>query len=117
MHKLLEFVCDELKDIEDKTDKGKLTMADIQYADTLAHLKKSLLIIDGMEYGEDYSRDDGSYRRGRDSMGRYASRDGGSYRYSRDSELEDKLRDMEQNARDEESRRMVKEWREQLKRR
>lgn len=119
MHKLMNFICDELRDIEDKTDKGKLTLNDIQYADTLAHLKKTLLIIEGMESGEDYSRDEGSYRRGRDSMGRYASRDGGSYRYSRDDydELEDHLRKMEQNARDDESRRMVKEWREQLKRR
>ena len=117
MHKLMNFICDELRDIEDKTDKGKLTLNDIQYADTLTHLKKTLLIIEGMESGEDYSRDEGSYRRGRDSMGRYASRDGGSYRYSRNSELEDKLRDMEQNARDEESRQMVKEWREQLHRR
>ena len=114
MHKLMNFVCEELRDIEDKTDRGKLTLQDIQYADTLAHLKKSLLIIDGMESDGDYSRDEGSYRRGRDSMGRYTSRD---YRYSRDNDLEDKLRELEQGAHDEESKRMVKEWREQLKRR
>ena len=120
MHKLMNFICDELRDIEDKTDKGKLTLNDIQYADTLAHLKKTLLIIDGMESGEDYSRDEGSYRRGRDSMGRYASRDGGSYRgsyYSRDGkeDLEEKLREMEHSAKDEESRRMVREWLNQMR--
>lgn len=112
MHKLLDFACRELDDIENKIDKGKLTMSEIQYADLLAHLKKSLLTIEAME-DSDYSRDTrGSYRRGRDSMGRYASRDDG---YSRD--LEDKLRELEHDAHDEESRRMVKEWMEQLKRR
>ena len=116
MHKLMEFVCDELKDIENKTSKGKLTMQELQYADMLAHLKKSLLTIDAMESGDGYSRDDASCRRGRDSMGRYVSRDDGSYRYSRDNrELEEKLRDMERNAHDEETRRMVKEWMNQLK--
>lgn len=118
MHKLLDFVCRELEDLENKTSNGKLNMQELQYADTLAHLKKNLLTSEAME--SEYSRDGGSYRRGRDSMGRYTSRDGGSYRgsyYSRDGkeDLEDKLREMEQSASDEESRRMIKEWMRQLK--
>ena len=43
MHKLIDFVCDELEDIEQKASKGELSISDVQYADTLAHLKKNLL--------------------------------------------------------------------------
>ena len=103
MHKLLEYACDELDEMERKVAKGgKLSMQDLQVADTLAHLKKNLMKCDEMEGGsEDYSmrgysrrmsyddggsyddgryvRPDGSYARGRgagakrDSMGRYSS--------------------------------------------
>jgi len=134
MHKLIEYVCDELEELERKADKGgKLTAAEIQYADMLAHLKKNILTADAMMESEDeYSNEsDNSYARGRgrnarrDSMGRY-SREGGSYRggsyrdgrggsydgYSREGAKEDmlmQLRDMEQDA-DEESKRMIRKW-------
>ena len=55
MHKLYEYVCDELKDLEKKAEKGNLSMQEIQYADTLAHLKKNLMKADEMmedEFGE-----------------------------------------------------------------
>jgi hypothetical protein len=106
MHKLIDFVCDELEDIEQKAAKGELSISDVQYADTLAHLKKNLLKSEEMmeEFDEGYSsemrpmngtmrgnsyRYDGgmSYARGRgsrakrDSMGRYSSERG----YSRDA--------------------------------
>ena len=106
MHKLIDFVCDELEDIEQKASKGELSIADVQYADTLAHLKKNLLKSEEMmeEFDEGYSSEmrpmggtmrGGSYRydggmsyardRGsrakRDSMGRYSSERG----YSRDA--------------------------------
>ena len=134
MHKLIEYVCDELEELERKADKGgKLTAAEIQYADMLAHLKKNILTADAMMESEDeYGNESGnSYARGRgrnarrDSMGRY-SRDGmpyrgGSYRdgrggsydgYSREGAKEDmlmQLREMEQDA-DEESKRMIRKW-------
>lgn len=94
MHKLMEYICDELEELERKAEKdGKLSMAEIQYADTLAHMKKNLLKADEMwdegEYSMSYERDGGrsnrgsSYARGggrgrgrnarRDSMGRYSS--------------------------------------------
>lgn len=117
MHKLLNFVCDEMKDLEDKTDKGKLTMQDIQYADTLARLKKNLLKSEAL-MESDYSRDDYSYRRGRDSMGRYTSRDDGASRYySRDGrdDLERKLMELKRNVGDEESKHMIDEWLKQMK--
>lgn len=109
MHKLYEYVCDELKDLEKKAEKGNLSMQEVQYADTLAHLKKNLMKADEMmedEFGEysmayypmtSYAEEGGnkggymsrrggnSYARGRgrnarrDSMGRYSREDGYSY--------------------------------------
>ena len=102
MHKLYEYICDELKGLEKKAEKGNMSMQEIQYADTLAHLKKNLLKSDEMMedgFGEysmayypmtSYAEDAGgrgnyysgtgmrSYARGRggnvrrDSMGRYS---------------------------------------------
>ena len=48
MHKLYEYVCDELKDLERKAEHGDMSIQDIQYADTLAHLKKNLMKADEM---------------------------------------------------------------------
>lgn len=103
MHKLMEYICDELEELERKAEKeNKLSMAEIEYADKLAHIKKSLLSADEMWDDSEYSMAmDGSYAQGgrggrsnamsrrsyargrgrnarRDSMGRY-SREGGSY--------------------------------------
>lgn len=96
MHKLVEYICDELEELEKKADKeGKLSMAEIQYMDTLAHAKKNLLKGEEMMEDSEYSMADGrsynmSMARGRgrnakrDSMGRYSSergnRGGRSYR-------------------------------------
>lgn len=102
MHKLLEYICDELEDLERKAEKdGKLSMTEVQYMDTLAHAKKNLLKSEEMMEEGEYSgdmgrsyRDNGSYRyapkrmsyargRGRnarrDAMGRY-SRSGDDFR-------------------------------------
>ena len=91
MHKLIDYICDELEELEKKANKdGKLSAAEVQYMDTLAHAKKNLLKSEEM-MSEDYSmaderpyrsyRNDGmSYARGRgrnakrDNMGRYSSR-------------------------------------------
>ena len=88
MHKLLDYVCDELDELERKVEKGgKLSTQEVQYMDTLAHTKKNLLKSEEMSDGYSgrsymrnpvYSMDDGmSYARGRrrDSMGRYSARD------------------------------------------
>ena len=88
MHKLIEYVCDELDSIEKKAEKGNLTMSEIEYADKLAHLKKNLLkgekLYDEMDDG--YS---GMSYRKRDSRGRYSSERG----YSREG-MADTLRSM-----------------------
>ena len=55
MHTLYVYVCDELKSLEKKAEKGNLSMQEVQYADTLAHLKKNLMKADEMmedEFGE-----------------------------------------------------------------
>ena len=128
MHKLMEYVCDEMKELERKASKdGKLSMAEMQYLDTLAHTKKNHLKsdemsgeegysgmryprydgddrMDGRSYGDGRSYvDDRSYARGRgrnarrDSMGRYSSRG-----YSMANEdMADELRDLMEKAPDE----------------
>ena len=94
MHKLIDYICDELEELEKKAEKGKLTATEVQYMDTLAHAKKNLLKGEEM-MSDEYSmaRDSRSYRdpymmsnargRGRnakrDSMGRYSSERGRSY--------------------------------------
>jgi hypothetical protein len=140
MHKLLEYVCDELNELERKADKnGKLSMQEIQYMDTLAHAKKNLLTADAMmEAEDDYSNTGYSYARGRgrnakrDSMGRYSresmmdGRDGSYERgmsdrgrsyYSREDakeELAMELKDLKMNAKDQETSRMIDHWIKQL---
>lgn len=127
MHKLIEYICDELEELERKADKdGKLSMAEIQYMDTLAHAKKNLLkadelweeseyseAMDGMSYrtrgnqggNRGYMRG-GSYARGRgrnarrDAMGRYSSE--GYSRAAEDMVME--LREMMQDAPDDRTR-------------
>ncbi|MBO7436043.1 hypothetical protein J6U76_08675 [bacterium] len=133
MDKMIEFVCEQLEELEKKAAKGSMTMPEVQYADTLAHLKKNLLKSEEMmaemdgEYsgnmggsyrggsyrGGSYrggSYEGGSYARGRgrnarrDSMGRYSSERG----YSRDpQEMADQLRDLMEDAPNENVRRDI----------
>ena len=102
MHKLIDYICDELEELERKADKeGKLSMAEIQYGDMLAHFKKNLLKSEEMMGEEDemYSmaggrsyEGGGSYARGgnrgggnrgggQSRRGGYSMRGGNSYRY------------------------------------
>lgn len=119
MHKLIDYVCSELDTLEHKVNNGsKLTMAETQYMDTLAHAKKNLLTGDAMmdggesgyympnrmygnSYGDSYGdpyRNGDSYRR--DSMGRYAR--------SYDSGLASELRSIMEKAPDESVKRDIK---------
>lgn len=122
MDKLIDFLCDELEELEKKASRdGKLSMAEIQYVDTLAHAKKNLMKADEMSEGGYSERMypmrgsyadgmDGSYRssyargRGRnarrDSMGRY------SRGYSMATEdMISELHDLMNNAPDEQTKR------------
>ena len=77
MHKLIEYVCDELEELEKKADKeGNLSMSEVEYADKLAHLKKNLLKSEEMmesDYSSKYSMARGRNAK-RDAMGRYSKR-------------------------------------------
>ena len=92
MHRLIEFIDNELMELEEEIKAGhKLSSADLELGDKLAHFKKSLLTNEAMEesgysrrYMPIYRYDGGSYARGRtrakrDSMGRYSRSDGYSY--------------------------------------
>ena len=105
---LCEYIKTELSELDRKAKNSKLSAAELEYADTLAHLKKSLLTVDAMEEADGYShryypmhsyRDEwdghsyaGRMNARRDSMGRY-SRTGYSYHDSMD-ELLDEMRGM-----------------------
>lgn len=78
MHKLIKYACEELEELERKADKGgKLSMTELQYADTLAHLKKNLLKSEEMEGGEEEYSMRGYSRRMSGAEG--GSHRGGSY--------------------------------------
>lgn len=124
MHKLMDYICDEMEELERKADKdGKLSMAEIQYLDTLAHTKKNLLKADEMTDGEYSGRYnermyDGRYMRNsdgmvyargrkRDAMGRYASDAG---------EMVHELRQLMDDAPDERTRMEFKKFIEKIER-
>lgn len=78
MHKLIEYICDELEEIERKAGKGgKLSMQELQYVDTLAHAKKNLLKSEEMAQ-ESYSM--------RGYSRRMSGAEGGSYEGSYDED-------------------------------
>jgi hypothetical protein len=113
----MEYICDEMDELESKAEKGKLSMAEMQYLDTLAHTKKNLLKSDEMMENSEYSMNDGyddrsyrnsyadEYRRYDTSMarGRNARRDSRG-RYSRGNDMIAKLRDMMEDAPDDRTR-------------
>lgn len=140
MHMLLEYICDELKSLEDKVEKsGGLSSSDIQYGDILAHFKKNLLSSEEMMEG--YSNRGGSYyeegsyeRRGRgrnasrDSRGRYNEgsyregsyrdgsmmRRGSYYREGGKEEFTEQLRELMQNAPDQKTKQSIQQMIQQM---
>lgn len=91
MDKLIDYVCEELEQIEKKAAKsGNLTAAEVEYADKLAHLKKNLLKGEMMYEEMGYSGEaGGSYARGGQGGGnRGGNRGGGSSRAYRGGSYE-----------------------------
>ncbi len=104
LEKLRDILCNELDEI---ADKGELNAGALDTVDKLVHSIKNLdkiIMNDGYSRSGDWdaSIHGNSYRRNRDSMGRYSRDDGYSRRdYSRASETEraiDQLEDMLKNA-------------------
>ena len=136
MHKLIEYVCDELKDLEKKVETGQqLSMAEVEYGDKLAHFKKNLLKgeemmeedgysntgdysnrgysrrhDDGMTYGSRYSKARGRNAR-RDTMGRYSR----GYSMS-DDEMMSELHELMQKSPDEHTKKEFQAFIERLER-
>ena len=107
---LYEFVCDELKELDDKARRGEVSLQDVQYGDMLEHYKKSKLTSDAMEesgysgdsyndYSGEYSGARGRMRAPRDSQGRFS---GASYA---DRNLANELRRRASMERDDRARR------------
>lgn len=119
LHEELKKICDTLnKELEHANEKisragGNITGDDLSYIDRLTHALKSVKTTIAMVeadddgesgrymphygmYGNSYGREE-SYRRGRDSMGRYTSRRG----YSYDNGMIEELRDLMKSAPDE----------------
>lgn len=129
MHKLMEYICSELEELERKADKdGKLSMAEIQYGDTLAHMKKNLLKADEMWEDGEYSMMGGSYnmrpyngqnmtggsyaRGGRRGMRRGGANQYGSYAmggYSRTEDFRAELEELIEDAPNEQVKRKMRE--------
>lgn len=127
MHKLFEYLCDELKGLEKKVESGQtLSMNELEYLHKLTDTKKNLLKIEMLEDdSEEYSGGNrgsytypmdggrsyrgGSYARGRgrnakrDSMGRYSSE---GYSRAEDDFMED-LRMLMDNAPDDAKRQKI----------
>lgn len=84
MHKIYEYLCDELKALEKKAESGQqLSMAELEYLNKLTETKKNLLKIEMLEEDSEYSNATG---------GRGGNRGGGrsnaSYAYSMDDGMD-----------------------------
>lgn len=119
-HELCDYIKDELTEINRKAASGKLSMQEIEYADKLAHMKKSLLTVDAMENPDEYGYNDNynsnySDRMGYGARGRNARRDSrGRYmegsRVYRDDDMMGELRELMEKAPNEQVRRKYREF-------
>lgn len=130
LYNLKEMLC---KELESFGRSGELSLSSLEMIDTLAHACKNVCKIIESKDEEAYSREGGSsrdsyrggsyrggysrdgyyyddggssYRRGRDRMGRFISRDG--------SEMARKLREMMEEAPDENSKREIQRLAEKM---
>ncbi len=84
MHKLIDYICDELDELESKVGSGeKLSVAEIEYMSLLAESKKDLLkaedMMEGGYSGRGYSRRGYSRREGREGREGRMYYDGRAY--------------------------------------
>lgn len=79
---LEEALCKELEKLDKKyaSESGEMSVQDAEKVDLLYHALKSAATYHAMKDADEWEEKDASgrsYRRGRDSMGRYVSRDMG----------------------------------------
>lgn len=73
MHKLMDYICDELEDLDRKVEENNnLSPSEVQYADALIHMKKNLLKVDEMTGDDEFSMAGGSYENSSYRNGSYA---------------------------------------------
>lgn len=137
MHKLYEFACAELEELEKKAGEKGLSAAELEYANKLTEMKKNILKIEMLEdegYSAEYRDDMMSYARGGNRGGNRGGSNRGSYaggsyargrgrnarrdsmgRYSSDGgysravdDIVDQLHDMMEEAPDERTRMEIK---------
>lgn len=119
MDKLCEYIDNEMSEIERKAASGRVSNSDIERADMLAHLKKSILTNEAMEdsYSGEYrdgtmrSYRGNSYARG--GRRSYAPRRDSMGRYSRDDavdEMVEELEDMMNKAPDAETKKELRKF-------
>ena len=133
LYEIQDILEDELKKI---CKKEEISSTDLENIYKMVDIVKDVTTVDAMhkaeqegysrDYARDYSRgysDDyanayGSYRRGRDAMGRFTSRDSSYDGYSRHSkdEMIEHLTEMMRNARSEDERESYRKAIEQMKR-
>lgn len=83
MHKIIEYIGDEITTLDKKAGNGKLSMQELQYLETLTDVKKNLLKCQEMEGEEGYS---GEYSGRRYSRRGYSREEGGSMASNRSYE-------------------------------
>ena len=84
MHKIYEYLCDELTSLEKKAESGQqLSMAELEYLNKLTETKKNLLKIEMLEEDSEYSNAMGG--RGGNRGG---NRGGGRSYYSMDDGMD-----------------------------
>ena len=129
MNVILDYICDEIDEIEQKIQKeGKLSMSEIEYLDKLEHIKKDRLTSEAMMdggYSNDGSYDGyngngggmtgGNYMRG--NSGRRGGRMPYGRRYSRDEAKDEVMRHLEKamNGASGEQRKIIQDALEELK--
>lgn len=109
MHKLMEYICDQMEEYEQKVAKdGKLSMAEIEYVDKLAHIKKNLLKAEEMWNDSEYSMAGDSNMRGKSNARRsYGRNQYGSYAegYSMaEEDISEELKDLMHSTSDHQTR-------------
>lgn len=115
LHEMCETLSRELEEVNQKirSSGGKMSSGDLEVVDKLTHALKSVKAVMAMEEGEGYSSmypymrgGSYAYAQRRDSRGRY-SRNYGYSRAEEKAEMVAQLRDMMDNAPDENMRKRI----------
>ena len=117
---LSDFIDEEMRELDKKAaSEGKLSMQEIEFADTLAHLKKNMLKAEQMQSPvTDYYDGHDRYSKGRGYRmyddDRYSGYERGSRVY-RDNDMMDELHELMEKAPNEKMRNKYRDFIEEMK--